>query len=298
MDWFSIASALCERHERPTALFDRDGRVLLINRAMEGALGLSRFEVEGKSWVETCVPREARVHAQRWLSEAVRGAIQRHCTTAVTKSGVVLTVEFDFSLLGGGSSQALLASAIRVEQQQLWQLTGSGRQLEYEVATAEDFGALRRVSLGGAPLHMSRSARCFSVVHGLEQPCAHCPLRRDRNEPWPRYAVRASGVAGKDLEFEVTVAERLNEALARIRLCTLSEAVLTAMHQAKLRQLAERANLSLREHEIMLQLMTGRSIDEIAEVLGITPRTVKFHQANLLQKLGADSRVDMLRLVF
>jgi DNA-binding CsgD family transcriptional regulator len=41
----------------------------------------------------------------------------------------------------------------------------------------------------------------------------------------------------------------------------------------------------------------GRSLDEIARILGIAPRTVKFHQANVLQKLGADSRLDLMRLL-
>jgi DNA-binding CsgD family transcriptional regulator len=43
-------------------------------------------------------------------------------------------------------------------------------------------------------------------------------------------------------------------------------------------------------------LLLGRSLGEIATALQITPRTAKFHQANLLEKLGADSRFDLLRL--
>lgn len=45
-------------------------------------------------------------------------------------------------------------------------------------------------------------------------------------------------------------------------------------------------------------LLLGRSLDEIAVSLGISARTVKFHQQNILNKLGADSRVDLIRLVF
>jgi DNA-binding CsgD family transcriptional regulator len=44
--------------------------------------------------------------------------------------------------------------------------------------------------------------------------------------------------------------------------------------------------------------MDGCGVDEIAGALEISPRTVKFHQANVLQKLGADSRADLMRLVF
>jgi len=38
-------------------------------------------------------------------------------------------------------------------------------------------------------------------------------------------------------------------------------------------------------------------MEEIALVLAIKPRTVKFHQANLLAKLGAESRLDLFRLI-
>jgi DNA-binding CsgD family transcriptional regulator len=36
----------------------------------------------------------------------------------------------------------------------------------------------------------------------------------------------------------------------------------------------------------------------MAVLLQITPRTVKFHQANILEKLGVESRSDLLRLVY
>jgi DNA-binding NarL/FixJ family response regulator len=44
-------------------------------------------------------------------------------------------------------------------------------------------------------------------------------------------------------------------------------------------------------------MIDGTSMEDIASELAISPRTVKFHQANVLQKLGADSRSDLLRLV-
>ncbi len=40
----------------------------------------------------------------------------------------------------------------------------------------------------------------------------------------------------------------------------------------------------------------GRRLQEVGTALGITERTAKFHQANLLQKLGADSRMELLRV--
>jgi len=41
----------------------------------------------------------------------------------------------------------------------------------------------------------------------------------------------------------------------------------------------------------------GRQLADIATALGISLRTVKYHQANILRKLRADSRVDLMRLI-
>lgn len=56
------------------------------------------------------------------------------------------------------------------------------------------------------------------------------------------------------------------------------------------------ANLTQREVEVLDLLLLGRSHEEIAAVLGLSPRTIKHHQAHVLEKLGADSRVDLARI--
>jgi DNA-binding CsgD family transcriptional regulator len=55
--------------------------------------------------------------------------------------------------------------------------------------------------------------------------------------------------------------------------------------------------LTQREREVFDLMLLGRNAREIGTVLGITARTAKFHQSNLLQKLGADGRTDLLRLL-
>jgi DNA-binding CsgD family transcriptional regulator len=67
--------------------------------------------------------------------------------------------------------------------------------------------------------------------------------------------------------------------------------------KAKLGELAERGSLSARERSVLTLLVGGRSVDDIAMLLQISPRTVKFHQTNLLAKLHAESRYDLLRLM-
>jgi DNA-binding NarL/FixJ family response regulator len=57
------------------------------------------------------------------------------------------------------------------------------------------------------------------------------------------------------------------------------------------------SKVSARERQVLDLLLLGRSNEEIAQVLGFKARTAKFHQVNLLKKLGADSRADLLRIL-
>jgi DNA-binding CsgD family transcriptional regulator len=66
----------------------------------------------------------------------------------------------------------------------------------------------------------------------------------------------------------------------------------------RLEQIVAQYALSPREREVFEMLLYGFTADEIAAKLGVSTRTVKFHQTNVLQKLGADSRLDLFRLFF
>jgi len=68
--------------------------------------------------------------------------------------------------------------------------------------------------------------------------------------------------------------------------------------QARKHQLATSAGLSPREREVLDLVLLGRMHADIALVLGVSPRTVKFHVRNLLEKLGADSRADLPRVLY
>lgn len=54
--------------------------------------------------------------------------------------------------------------------------------------------------------------------------------------------------------------------------------------------------LSPREREVMTLLVRGLHNRHIAEELGISPRTVEVHKARVLDKLGARTVVDLVRL--
>ena len=50
--------------------------------------------------------------------------------------------------------------------------------------------------------------------------------------------------------------------------------------------------ITAREKEILQHLKSGRSSRDIADTLGISERTVKFHVGNILRKLQASNRIE------
>ena len=53
------------------------------------------------------------------------------------------------------------------------------------------------------------------------------------------------------------------------------------------------ANLSPRELEVLDELILGHYNKTIADHLGVTPRTIEFHRANIFEKLAVDSAIEL-----
>ncbi|MBT0570246.1 response regulator transcription factor [Curvibacter sp. CHRR-16] len=53
------------------------------------------------------------------------------------------------------------------------------------------------------------------------------------------------------------------------------------------------ASLSPREREVLDQLIQGHYNKNIADTLGITQRTVEFHRANIFEKMGVSSAIEL-----
>ena len=53
--------------------------------------------------------------------------------------------------------------------------------------------------------------------------------------------------------------------------------------------------ISVREREVLAEIVAGRSNKEIAARLKVSPNTVKTHVARLFEKLGANRRTEAIR---
>lgn len=89
---------------------------------------------------------------------------------------------------------------------------------------------------------------------------------------------------------DVQLLEAVRDAIAKSEQCceqqSSSEAVQTKI-----------SRLSLREREILQQLIAGKNVKQIALHLGTSPNTVRNQRSSILEKMEADSMTDLVRMV-
>jgi len=67
--------------------------------------------------------------------------------------------------------------------------------------------------------------------------------------------------------------------------------------QEKTAKFIEKAGLSEQEKKVFQYLCQGAIYESIAEQMSITSRTVKFHAHNVFKKVGAESYIDLIRIL-
>jgi FixJ family two-component response regulator len=88
------------------------------------------------------------------------------------------------------------------------------------------------------------------------------------------------------------VVEKVRDAInATARRRSSAEQAVTDLH------FPGREPLTRREREVLVCLTSGASNKEAARQLGIGPRTVEYHRARLMEKLGARNVADLVRIV-
>jgi PAS domain S-box-containing protein len=300
MDWPLVSGLLVDHCERPLVVLDRLGQVRLLSPAMEKLLGWSRLEVEGQLFVELCVPPERASVTHKWLELATSGGMPEYQCEVQTRDGDKLLLQVEAYAVGRGREQALVMTVLAAVPVRTTEVEQRRDQdVDYEISTEQPaFGTLTKVSYIGTTVQdigQGEGSRCFEYFRGRHSPCDDCPLLRPASEPWPRTLIRRRGSSPRT--FEVITADFANAVNFKVSIRGVSETALAAINEAKLREIADRANLSERERSVLAYLVMGRSLDSISTILEISARTVKFHQKNVLDKLGADSRADLVRLI-
>jgi DNA-binding NarL/FixJ family response regulator len=114
----------------------------------------------------------------------------------------------------------------------------------------------------------------------------------------PRQAAEALAAGARAVLLRSASGERLAAALSAAAqgLVTLDEPVADALRPRPVLAAGPHESLTPREREVLQLLAQGLANRRIAERLGITERTAKFHVNAILGKLGAESRTGAVAL--
>jgi DNA-binding CsgD family transcriptional regulator len=283
MDWVELTTLLAERGEENLIVLDAQQRIVLATRAARRLFGFSRQQMVGRTLAELSLVGQ---HGAVGRGNPTQHTLAEGCDALGRK----LSLALRFEPLGDGAS---LCTLERVGSGRSF----AGRDVDYEIAVDRDrFFGLRSLSYVGGAVPTSELAgrACFEVVCGRDAACCECPAPIVAKQEVGAEYTNVRYVAGG---YEIATATHVAPGLLRLRLRHVPGPELRAAQRARVDQLALQAKLSRREREVLEHILLGAPLDEIGACLGISARTVKFHQSNLLAKLGADSRVDLLRVL-
>lgn len=300
MSCSDILIRLFDSFEPPALLLDQGLRVLRVNRAGETAFG----------WVGDTVGRPLDEVVQLrpsddgwdWLSSPTTPLPDpaRCDAVAATSAGHLVELSAALWRLGRTGYHYLLeltprrAPSVRPTPRYPTILAASQPDtLHFEIDTEPEggrFGTIRQADPRTHALHGWVGRPCHEALFGRPTPCDACPVS-------PAGAQSGTEVLHEAGRYHAVHYEFVDEHVARVTYRHVDEELVGGLVAARMQALAEKAGLSARERSVFELLALGRSLDDIALTLGISRRTVRFHQANLLDKIGADSRLDVLRLL-
>lgn len=182
--------------------------------------------------------------------------------------------QFDLQRITGGWSEKLRAAlakgfdGMRVSGNAFWIESNHWQAFcEYEHELDRSLAGQRMVVLCTYSLQASRAVDLLDVAR------AHQCCTARRNGDWEFLATPELRQARQEIE-------RLHGALDVLSKPFPSHTLLTP-----------------RERVALAQIVRGASSKEAARMLGVSPRTVEFHRANVMRKLGAKNTADLVRRV-
>lgn len=273
--------------EHALALVDAKRRLVWVNDAFEQLVGRGAAELDGKRWEDVLSAPAASRTTARQLDRALEGRARSLTLELRTSSAASLRVEIRVSLLRGKSSQGLALEITSWSPSAATLGACVGRV--YEVSR-RPFGALRAVPPSPDGEGLSLGKPCWEAIHGATSVCAGCPAPDATLLPGLGIVERGEG------SLTLVASRMVNSDAIRVATYELDDGILAILARARIERLARRAHLTAREREVFDLMILGRSVRETSAALRISASTAKFHQTNVLAKLGVDSRLDLLRL--
>jgi FixJ family two-component response regulator len=131
------------------------------------------------------------------------------------------------------------------------------------------------------------------VMTAAERKGNYLPITMYASEIDPERIVVAMQSGALDYLHWPSGAERFRRSLERVGSLDRA-AALRRRKDDEARRLV--ATLSVREMDVLRELVNGASNKEMALILGISPRTVEIHRGNVMRKLNASSTADAVRI--
>lgn len=294
MEWEPIVSQLDGR--QPALIVDGGGRVRFMNAPMEKLLGRRVDELSTTRWLALCAQPGGTSAVKHLLGAAFRGEATGGDLPLLTREGRRITMHAELSREVRGRRRALVVVSQGVQEVE-----------EGDNVAGDCWCEVARIAEGGGMVTLvrfldpSRDALAY-VGRPVEEFLEHLSCGRAMRWVAEVLADRVTDASEvllpeAESEFRIVTAESVDEATVRVKIRYLPMRVLPELVDAKAARTAGDGALSERERQVLTLLLRGRGVEDIATMLEIAPRTVKFHQANVLQKLGADSRLDFLRVI-
>lgn len=294
MDWEPIVSHIAQA--RPALVVDSAYRVQFLNSEMSDLLGWTVEELGSRSWLDVCVTEADREEVKRLLASGLSGAARDGEIRLLTRAGRRWVMRATLSAETHGRSRSLIVvsdglSELRVSAE-------ASCDCAFEVSRAPgQVGVVKSVRfLDPSREDDARMGRPMGeLLEELGCAAAEPSLRAALENPSLDLAETVLPDIGR--AFRVITACPVGDSTVLVTVRCLDSLLLPDLVDAKVARVADKHGLSDRERQVLHLLLRGRGVEDIATMLEIAPRTVKFHQANVLQKLGADSRLDLLRVV-
>jgi DNA-binding CsgD family transcriptional regulator len=290
-NWQALSTSLLERLEQPTFLVDRSGGIHAANAAFARLVGTRSVALEGQPWSALFADEDSTDTSPSFI---VQGPTDlRVLSGSLFERAHWITLH----LMPASHEGCGMVIAQVIEATPANTAPRSVHCESYTVSSSRhSLGMLLSTegSTGDSQGHNSPGGFCYEALHGASGPCMGCPVF-DAAPPAP--ARRALRPASGTQHYRIVEVVPIGEERLKVKTIRLTTAVLSELVQAKVDWIAQEGGLTTREAEVLNLLYVGRSSREIAMLLDITERTVKYHQANVLRKIGADSRVDLVRLL-
>lgn len=130
-----------------------------------------------------------------------------------------------------------------------------------------------------------------------------CIILSHHSEPWVIQKALESGAAGymtKNAEADevkdaIITVYNGGKYLCKTSLTMIAKNITSKPGQASAEELLSK--LSKREREVLKEIAEGLTNQQISDKLFISPRTVEIHRKNIMDKLGAQNIVSLIRII-